>query len=340
MPSFPCFYFHMLKKQALNSELHDQCAMSLQVPCILPLKNIVFTLGKRVLPFTSGPFSASITVEAAICLPVWLFFAAALMEPMRWLDRQRRVQTILECFGEELSQAVYLQDMAAQDGENAEKVSGFLGGETDGQDDWSREDLELLSSAAAGLWMKGRMEKIADHVTVTNAELPDPAGNICLGVEYRERIPFLPLYRQGISMRAASRRRGWTGLDGKLTEAGDGQADINGENGSTVYVGAGMGKYHWYRDCHYISNEYEAVSLSQAEKMTNRFGTHYRPCSRCAGSVRGERTVYVTAGGEHYHFNRACSSMVSYVREADLAEVGHLGVCSYCASRKKAEEGG
>ena len=115
-------------------------------------------------------------------------------------------------------------------------------------------------------------------------------------------------------------------------EAGEG-------NGHAVYVGAGMGRYHLYRDCHYISNTYEAVSLNQAEKMTNQFGERYRPCSRCADSGHGERTVYVTAGGGHYHFNRACSSMVSYVRTVDLEDVGHLGVCSYCASRKKAEGG-
>ena len=60
----------------------------------------------------------------------------------------------------------------------------------------------------------------------------------------------------------------------------------------------------------------------------------------CADSGHGDRTVYVTAGGGHYHFNRACSSMVSYVRKVDLEDVGRLGVCSYCASRKKAEGGG
>ena len=74
--------------------------------------------------------------------------------------------------------------------------------------------------------------------------------------------------------------------------------------------------------------------------MTNQFGERYRPCSRCADSGHGDRTVYVTAGGGHYHFNRACSSMISYVRKVDLEDVGHLGVCSYCASRKKAEGGG
>ena len=74
MPSFSDFHSHMLKGTFLKSKLHYQCAMSLQVPCILPLINIVFILGKRVLPFISGHsrrVSASMTVEAALCLPLW-----------------------------------------------------------------------------------------------------------------------------------------------------------------------------------------------------------------------------------------------------------------------------
>lgn len=85
-------------------------------------------------------------------------------------------------------------------------------------------------------------------------------------MEYTERIPFFPVYRQGITMKAASRRRGWIGLEGKLTESGEHTTEAGEGNGHAVYVGAGMGRYHLYRDCHYISNAYEAVSLNQAEK--------------------------------------------------------------------------
>ena len=343
MPSFSDFHSHMLKGTFLKSKLHYQCAMSLQVPCILPLINIVFILGKRVLPFISGHsrrVSASMTVEAALCLPLWLFFAAALMEPVRWLDRQRQVQTALECFSEELSQAVYLKELEPGSGEGTGNGSGSAGGAVDGEGGLSSGYVELLSGAAAGLWIQGKAEKLVDHVTVKDAKAPDPSGNICLEVEYTERIPFFPVYRQGITMKAASRRRGWIGLEGKLMESGEHTTEAGEGNGHAVYVGSGMGRYHLYRDCHYISNAYEAVSLNQAEKMTNQFGERYRPCSRCADSGHGDRTVYVTAGGGHYHFNRACSSMVSYVRKVDLEDVGHLGVCSYCASRKKAEGGG
>ena len=140
MPSFSDFHSHMLKGTFLKSKLHYQCAMSLQVPCILPLINIVFILGKRVLPFISGHsrrVSASMTVEAALCLPLWLFFAAALMEPVRWLDRQRQVQTALECFSEELSQAVYLGAVRGLEMDPAPQVELWTGKAVYPVDMWS-----------------------------------------------------------------------------------------------------------------------------------------------------------------------------------------------------------
>ena len=43
------------------------------------------------------------------------------------------------------------------------------------------------------------------------------------------------------------------------------QAAIWDEQTEMVYVGAGMGRYHLFRDCHYISNEYMTVTRSEEE---------------------------------------------------------------------------
>ena len=60
-------------------------------------------LVKRAHPCTSC-FSASMTIEAALALPIALFFFLALLQPVTWLDKQRKVQTCLERVGEEISQ--------------------------------------------------------------------------------------------------------------------------------------------------------------------------------------------------------------------------------------------
>ena len=48
-------------------------------------------LARRAHPCTSS-LPASMTVEAALVLPLALFFFLALLQPVIWLDRQRKVQ--------------------------------------------------------------------------------------------------------------------------------------------------------------------------------------------------------------------------------------------------------
>ena len=96
-----------------------------------------------------------------------------------------------------------------------------------------------------------------------------------------------------------------------------------------------MGRYHLIRDCHYISNEYQSVPQMEAEKGGS-YGKKRTPCAVCAGKENGSGIVYVTVAGEHYHFDKNCASMISYVREMPRGEAEHMGLCSYCA-RKKGE---
>lgn len=293
--------------------LHEKIRMTLQVSYKNPLDNLSEVKPeKSVPPFISalgrlfaGRAPASLTVEAAMSLPLFLFFAAALMQPMHWLDRQRKVQTAAECVGEELSVAQYLAES---------------------------DEKELWSDAAAGLFVKGKVGAYTEGIRIKKARAMDSDGMICLEVAYKEKLLFFTWPGTDITMNAASRRRPWIGLDGKLKAERAGGGQNEAEKG-TVFVGANMGRYHLYRDCHYISNQYEAVSAAAAGQKRNSSGNSYKPCSRCSKKGASAKTVYITPEGAHYHSDTACSAMVSYVRTVPLEEVEHLGVCSYCTRR-------
>ena len=96
----------------------NKLTKSLQVPCS-PLFYISksYLPGKRVLPFISQKrtrkrFEGSITVEAAVVLPLFVFFGLAVLAPMRWMDTQRQIQTTMERLGETLSQQAYSVELA------------------------------------------------------------------------------------------------------------------------------------------------------------------------------------------------------------------------------------
>lgn len=254
---------------------------SLQVPCS-PLNFILNATrpGKRVLPFTSRErMSASMTVEAAIALPLFVFLAIALMMPMKWLDTQRKMQTVIERRCENLSQYAYL----------AETMIEELG--MDGED-------------------------------------------IVLEETYSEQVPFFRSLSGGVTMRVAAKRRCWYGLKGKLKVEGNGEAESD-DSEEMVYVGKTMTRYHTYQNCHYISNNFQEVSLADAMNLRDPDGSRLKACAKCAaGELAENRTVYVTPSGEHYHSTSACSAMVFYVRKVPLAEVEYLGECSSCRRRE------
>lgn len=278
--------------------------------------------------------AASMTIEAALSLPLFVFFAISLMQPIQWLDRQRMVQTAVECFCEDLSQYAYVRKMLQETSQ--EEPSETERQEKAGTGTWETEDMNrLLSSTAAGLWIKGKAETYVDGVMVTKADVLDEQGDLWLELEYKERFPFFQALSGGTTMCAAAKRRAWIGLDGKLKEESSSAGGEDQDAASEwVYVGAGMGRYHLYRDCHYISNQYLVVPLDEAVDMRNSYGRRLTACSRCGAGKGTNDSVYITSEGEHYHFSQSCSAMAAYVRRVQKKEVEHLGLCSYCARMK------
>ena len=61
--------------------------------------------GKRALSWVS--FKGSLTLEAALCFPLMVFFCVTLLMPMVLMDRQRQIQAVAEAVGEEISRYAY-----------------------------------------------------------------------------------------------------------------------------------------------------------------------------------------------------------------------------------------
>lgn len=327
------YYLNAISVNSLKPIHHKKITESLQVPSNFPLTNLERP-GKRVLPFTSGDCPGSLTIEAALSLSLFLLMASATLRPLLWMDRQRKVQTAAESVCGQLSQYAYIEK--------------FLSGELGITEELEKEDNSLngggpgngyFNKAAAGLWLLGKIqeEAQADSVQIRTAQVPDEEGNICFELEYRERVPFFPVSDREITMNAAVKKRAWIGLSGKVGKGTAAGWEDDDREEEIVYVGNNMSRFHWFLDCHYISNQYQSISSAQLKEEKNIFGRKYTACASCAKNGPTESTIYITSGGEHYHAVRDCPSMAAYVRTVPLKEVEHLGACSYCSRRKGGE---
>ncbi len=300
-----------------SERLKNKKIVTLQVQ--IPIKkNRLFA--KRVLSSAFGFMpKASLTVEAAMVLPLFLFFMVLLMMPMEIMNQGRRIQTALETTGEELSQYAYVLDQLKQ-GEkiDAEKMEGF-----------SEAFLDGLTEQGILLYARKKVEgqvdlKRVEKVSFAKSSVLQDGETIDLIMNYRVRLPFSVFGLKSVPMTARSCRRAWVGKEG-------GKGIKDGENEEIVYVGKGSVRYHRSRTCHYLYNDLQQTTLAGVENLRNLSGGKYKPCSRCGKAAAGDSAVYVMPSGERYHTDKNCSSITSYVSAVSISEVRHLGPCSYCS---------
>ncbi len=256
--------------------------------------------GKRV----SFSASASMTVEAALVLPLFLFAGCILMQPFQILDTQRQVQEVLEVAAEDLSQ-------------NAGVV--LNGGQLS----------EPMTEAAAWAYVEAMVrKKTADlpmqNLSLAQSQILKDGKIIDLVAHYQIRMPFPVMGMAAVERVNRSFRYAWIGCDGAVDGNGDGRE----EDEEMVYVGRDSTRYHLSRSCHYLNTELMAVSYANLESYRNKDGKRYKSCDRC-GAAHGA-TVYITPYGESYHGNQDCSALAAYVREVPKSQVEYLGACSYC----------
>ena len=296
--SFSETFYKKIKYQVFYQNDYSD-TKSLQVPCtpLLIILNALRQSGKRVLPFIfQKRYEASMTIEAALVLPLFVFCSLALMMPMKWLDTERKIRMAAERFCEQASVSAYEQ-------------GGIL----------------------SGLLLKGIAEQYADDVIITESSVSDITGDIRYELKYKRFIPFFRNMTKDMNQTIGVQRREWIGLDGKLKEKNGGREEDRQDE--IVFVGAAMGRYHLYRDCHYISNTYQTITVKEASNRITSHGNKVTACSVCAKDCTEDDMVYLTPEGKHYHTSISCRSMSSYVQERYLEDVRHLGVCSYCAGR-------
>lgn len=251
--------------------------------------------------------SASLTLEAALVLPLFLYAGAIFITLFQVLDVHRQVQAVAEHISENIGQTAYLSKYEGSD--------GFLSMAT--------------AYGYAELTMRAKLENLpVRKISLLRSRLLEDGEIIDLVVDYEISMPFSVLGRRSVKQTNRSFRRAWVGQDAR---SGDG-TDEDGDN-VVVYVGKNSTRYHVSPTCHYLYNDLTAVPAGDIENRRSQEGRRYLPCARCENPAA--MTVYIMPSGEHYHASTSCSAIRAYARAVLKSEAGHLGACSYCSGSGK-----
>lgn len=262
----------------------------------------------------------SLTVEAALAMPVFVTALAGLLCVGQIFYLQTRIQTAMEQTGEELAAYYYAVKSWKESGEEGKHgLESILGG-----------FLEGISSA---VFAQGRIrervgEDILDHsmiedgsagLSMAGSSLFQEDDRVDLTVSYKIKIPYLDFLKP-ITVTQRCVRRAWTGRGG-----GEGTEE------EIVYITDTGTVYHTMIDCTYLKPSLEEIGYDDVEERRNESGETFSPCEKCTSAGGGPpMVVYITKYGNRYHFSVICTALTRGIRSVRKSEVAGMPLCSKC----------
>lgn len=251
---------------------------------------------ERASAFTS---KGSITLEAAIVVPIFFFAMLCMACLLEMMSIQTTMRNALYSVGKEIAQQAYSSPMISTYGIGQHVIKN-IGAE--------KLDNSMIAGGAGGV--------DCSHSTSNwNTAVID------LSVRYDLEIPILMFRIPAISQEETLRVKGWTGY----------VAGANGEaTEEVVYVTDYGLVYHKSMNCTYLELSIQAVRASEVETLRSESGAKYHPCELCGNDVVNGDRVYITDYGTRYHTSLECSKVKRNIYAVPLDEVYGLGGCSKC----------
>ncbi len=255
------------------------------------------TRKKRAAP--SVAFSGSLTVEAALALPVFLGAILLLSELFQVLAVCEQVNSQLCMTGRHM--AAYSE---ACDGSSLADAYKLFYSEIDG-----------LAGDCTGI--------------VLSVSEDETSGLLELSAFYRISVPGYLIGNQGIEVSDRIYVRPWTGA----RPAGSTEDPVSDDH-IFVYVAENGVVYHTSDECTYLHLSIHECSLSEAESLRNRYGAKYVPCELC-GEASKNSVVYITDTGRAWHSDGKCSGLKRDLHTMTKEEADEQGLrpCSRCSGQ-------
>lgn len=286
---------------------------------------------KGIAVFSDRSLCAGMTVEAALVLPLFLFFIFNVIFLLDVVRLQSRVTAALQQTGDKICEYAWYREYAAG-GESSRTQGSSQGGIPE-------EAGEILSAVYAAGAIRSQLG--SDYMNNTCLR-GGSAGISCMqskilsgndiieiNADYRTR-PFIPiLCGPDFKLRSTYYGHAWTGYEpGSGTS--DGAAQSGESDGTGRVIVAEYGEvYHTDPDCIYLNPRIREVDASELSSLRANDGSIYHPCESCHPSKHGR--VYITPDGNRFHNSRSCPGIVRTTHE-ETAEhaMQHLRPCPKC----------
>lgn len=242
---------------------------------------------------------ASVTIEAALTLPLFFFAALSLIYMLEIQAVRTTVRTAAHHAVKIAAQDAVLLPIVNPIKVNSDMVKLIGAG---------RMDQSIITGGSGGL------NCLKSYMLPAN-------GEIRMIVEYRVNLPFPKFTNLTAKLREEVTAKSWTGYVRPGAESDDDQI---------VYITNTALVYHEDYQCTYLQLSIRFVPYSSLGGLRNEDGGKYRKCDKCVhGSAMAG--VYITGSGNKYHNSLTCSGLKRTIHAVPKSEVGGRSGCSRCS---------
>lgn len=269
----------------------------------LPSQSIYSYLFGRASASASGKRSGkrgktgSITVEAAMAVPLFFLAVVCLMYLMEIMAVQTAMRSGLQYAGKKAAEEAYMVRMVIP----------------------SRLEQDVVQAIGADRLERSIVVGGSSGVQCDGSRISSRTGIGELVVTYKVRLP-IPLFGvPPLTYQEKMRIKAWVGYE---------KPGLGMDRDETVYITETGVVYHKDYHCTYLDLSIHMVPPDQISGLRNKSGGKYYPCEHCMRY--GGAGVYITDTGSRYHNSTSCSGLKRTVYAVSLSEVIGKGACSKC----------
>ncbi len=244
-----------------------------------------------------GRIKGSITVEAAMAVPIFFLAVVTLLYLMEIMAIQTSIRSGLQYAGKKAAEEACVLTVIMPSSLERDIVEAV------GAD---RLDRSIVSGGSNGIQCSG-------------SRLSGRTGIGELVVSYQVRLPIPVFGVPPVRYQEKMRIKVWNGYE---------KQGFGADRDETVYVTENGLVYHKDYHCTHLELSIHMVTSGEIAGLRNHSGGKYYPCELCA--KHGESGVYITDTGDRYHSSLSCSGLKRTVYAVPLSEVIGKGACSRC----------
>lgn len=266
-------------------------------------------IGKSVLHSISGDNRGSMTVEATLVVPIFIFAFLAIFHMGRMFIAEEQIYVAMMETADYIAERAYPMDKIGI--ANTDKTG--IGNMVIGNRMAKTKMKEYIGDTA---YVEEYVEGGVDGISYIGSTYITDEDYIDIRLNYNMVID-APLIKEfKVKLCSRVRQKAYTGYC------------YEDEKVEYVYVAENGEVYHRSRDCSHISLKVSNISKASLKGSYS----HLVPCRLCGdeGNYNGE--VYACEYGDAYHYSRGCSGLKRSISRVKLDDVRGMGECSRCGN--------